>query len=136
MGNKNRWTRLVDSAQRRIVVEQPRTLGGVAYDALRFEIQGVVLIQGQREEMVRYYEMHDRGLEADLCKKLTLMDRLRRYPAAAGTQQQQVDQHVITLWTPKPFLQIVFRNDDEDDVALYEECRYMVLSAGFYLMKL
>lgn len=133
--SKNRWTRLVDSAQRRIVIEQPRLVSGTALYQLRFEIQGLFIVDGQRQEKIPYYDMHDRGVELDLCPKLTLWDRLRRMPAAAGSQQVSEERGVITLWTPKPFIQIAFLMNDDEEAALFEECRYMVLSAGFFLLK-
>jgi hypothetical protein len=136
MPQKNRWTRLVDSAQRRIIIEHPRLASGLALFQVRFEIQGVFIKQDRREEKIPYYEMHDRGVELDLCDKLSVWDRLRRQPAAAGTQREAEDKAVMTLWTPKPFLQLVFKLDDDDEAVLYQECRYMVLSAGYFLKKL
>ena len=125
------WLRMIDSAQRRIVLNAPRspTMPGVV--EVVFDIQGIELSLTRGGERFGYDAMASLGVEKRWAPPLTVWQRLGRKAAPVGLVKPYEDHGIlVTFWTPVPF-DLVFWPALEAEARLWRECEIMVLSAGF-----
>ncbi len=128
------WTRAIDSAQRSIVVERPRSQSAANLDRLTFHIQGVEAVLGGRGQLFSYVDMADRGVRFMNQKPLSVWRRLLRQPARIGRMRMMDEAHLLVAFWTQPQIDIIFNLGDETQASLWRECEIMTLSAGFHFV--
>ena len=127
-----KWMRMIDSAQRRIVLERPKTLTYGVFDQLVVDIQGLVVTTADKSEYFPYSAMADYGVKILGSRPLTAWQRLMRRPANIGKiELDRPSTMVVAFWT-NPCLDLIFDIEDDDQVFQWKECEIMALSAGFH----
>ncbi len=125
------WMRAIDSAQRRISMENPEsTLASLK--KITFEIQGVVAdFESGSGQLFPYTDMVDQGSRLEGERPLSVVQRLFRREAKIGEIQHQREGQIrLVLWT-KPPLDVIFDVSDDEGERVWRECEIMVRSAGF-----
>lgn len=127
-----KWTRTIDSAQRRITIEAPHSPSHGSLQRVVLHIQGIDVYEGQTPWKETWPDMEDRGISEEGEKPLSIWQRLKRQEARAGALHFQENNTVdMTFWS-NPRLTVRFNLADEDEAQLFRECEIMVLSAGFH----
>lgn len=129
------WMRMINSAQREIVLEAPKTLQTPGLEQLRFNIQGMEMTIGGRGEFEAYQEMAERGIRKGWAEPLGIMQRLRREQAPLGWLRYLSETNIeVHFWSASP-LALSFNLETEQDGIHWRECEIMVMSAGFHFSK-
>lgn len=126
------WMKMVDSAQRRITLDDPESPSFEELERLTFDIQGLVAEYGGRDYLFQYTDMADLGIRLKGARPLTVWQRLRRRPAMAGEVVLEQDTVILVSFWTQPVIDLRFNLAFEEDAALWRECEIMVLSAGFH----
>ncbi len=125
------WLRMIDSAQRQIVLEQPVSPSFGPMDRLTFEIQGLLAETMRGRERFPFADMVEYGVTHRGVKPHSLWARLMRRPAPLGEVRLLDTDHLVAAFWTQPVLDLVFPLDKEG-LALWRECEIMVLSGGFH----
>lgn len=126
------WLRMVDSAQRKIQIDDPQSPSWPQALRLTVEIQGLWVEQEDRKTLLSFTEMYELGVHLNRTKPLSLWDRLRRRPGyIADVQHQKESKVLLNFWT-QPHMDLVFDMADDTDAALWREVEIMAMSAGFH----
>jgi len=131
MGSK--WMRAIDSAQREVIIERPRSPSHPELAAITFDIQGLRLDAGGRQERFFYTDMADMGVRLMDQRPLSIWQRLLRHPSRIGRLRQQGRWLSVRFWR-QPELELRFDLEDEAEADLWRECEIMTLSAGFHFV--
>ncbi len=128
-----KWLRMIDSAQRQVVLTSVESRGHPGLESLTFEIQGVwVKTKGEEARLFAYADMASRGVEFMSEQPLGILDRLLRKPARIGRLRKSGESLEAVFYT-HPSLDLRVHIQGEADAHLWRECEIMMLSAGFYL---
>ena len=133
---RSQWMRAIDSAQRKVLLEEPVSLTFSGLHRICFDIQGIQAeYQGGREKFA-YPDMAERGIRMGDAPALKVWERLMRRAAPVGSMSI-LDEHrvQVVFWT-SPSLDLIFDMHDADHAALWRECEIMMLSAGFKIIGL
>lgn len=123
---------MVDSAQRRITLDQPQSPSFEGLNRLTFEIQGLMADYGGGQHQFQYVDMADLGIRLKGEKPLSIWQRLRRKPAMMGEVKLERDSVIIVSYWTQPVIDLRFDLADEDQASLWRECEIMALSAGYH----
>ncbi len=123
-----KWMRMIDAAQRQVVLDRPESPMHPSPEQVIFHIQGVVVQQQGQLWQETYASMAERGTLEEGEHPLSIWARLRRQEARIGKLLFAPEGPVImTLWT-RPRLVLRFPEENEP----FRECEIMALSAGFH----
>ena len=125
------WLRAIDSAQRTVVLDQPRAVAPNGLERVVFDIQGVAIFYRGGSDKFLYTDMAALGIHGHGQPPLTVWQRLMRRPASIGEIALVGERIQVSFWS-RPKLALVFDLGHEDDRALWRECEIMTLSAGFH----
>lgn len=126
---------MINSAQRVINLDQPRSNNVVGLEQLQLNIQGLTLHVAGKTTFYSYSECADLGVHQGLAKPLSLFQRLMRQQAPLGVLEWFSETTVdMTFWTPIA-LSISFDLGIQEQAVEFRETEIMVMSAGFHFQQ-
>ena len=127
-----KWFRMVDSAQRQVVLENPTSEDSPDLTRLTFEIQGIIADFNGNIQSYAFADMVDLGVNLRGMKPHGVWSRLLRRPAPVGEVFHHGEHRIHLRFFTQPHIDCVFDLAQEDDAVLWRESEIMVMSGGFH----
>lgn len=126
------WARMIDSAQRRLILNEVQSPNWPTISRLELEIQGLVIAIGDERRLLSFDQMADYGVQNYAVRPLSIIDRLKRRPAPIADLEPLEGSRVLLRFWTQPQLCLSFDLNVPEEAVLWREFEIMALNGGFH----